>query len=133
VKTISILILLAALLAWPALAQYAPNQTFTNGTTTAQVAGPYPACPSFFNWCQALNTTQYLWFFASTSDPAVNVIEVTATYLDPSGKLVTLAENGKVIEGKTVVCLTLPYPAALQSATILPVIAQAQSTVLFTP
>jgi len=46
---------------------------------------------------------------------------------------VTLAENGKVIEGKTVVCLTLPYPAALQSATILPVIAQAQSTVLFTP
>ena len=89
-KTTLILILAIASLAGIASAQaqaatFTPGVTFTDGPVTALVMGPSLPCPPFFDWCKALDTSQVLWFYASTTDPTIISFLVTATYTPADG------------------------------------------------
>ena len=121
---------------------FQPGVTFTDGAMTALVMGPTLPCPPQFNWpwCSALNTNQYLWFYASTTDAAVISFLVTATYTPADGSAdVTVSGTSVVpaavvpgkVPGLATIVLTLPYPAAIKGATISPVGVKQTSAIVF--
>jgi len=121
---------------------FTPGISFTDGSVTALVIGPTLPCSPQFNWpwCKALNTSQLLWFYASTTDPTVTSFQITATYTPADGSAnVTLTgvcafptdpAPGQV-KDLALGTIKLPYPAILVGATISPVGLKQTSVVTF--
>ena len=140
-KLTVVLLALAAFATLNAQTAFQPGVPFTDGTLTAVIAGPTLPCPPAFNWpCTALNTSQYVWFYASTTDPSINSFQIAVTYTPADGgpdvtvrgycSFPAVLSPGQLL-GMAVGELTLPFPATVKSATISPVVVKQTSSVVF--